>query len=1310
MPAATKPATSTMPLANGAGGGASTILSPNHPINLRKQAQPKLDSGFSVKSYIGAANALLEKAQAADVQGQLEVAFVNYLKAAGVASFISKHDEWPRIQKSRGSTYQAYNEFMQQVPSFIDRTKRIEEQLRIREEENAVQQREAQSRDGEAKNNAMERARSSGAFGVRSPLAATDLSPGSPAYTDGLNAVEREQGAGTDAQTASAEVLGSRHGAHTRMSASLAERLQALRGAGVDGATIDKRPHIRSSSLSDPIGGAIPRSGDLATHLEALAERDDRDSGDEPEPPVARDGMASPKLPHDDSFSMHAVSSALRHYQSSGRGDNGQPDGPETSHVPTASEFESSYPTLDAFERENGLDASPAGPASAAADADGDGTNQHGAFPTAPVHPVGKVKRPLPEPPSATSSDVAREFAIARSVPEPFKVPDDGESQQGQAPISSRRPPDGSPHVARMSLQGERRGSVTSLPPSLRPGSISAPGQAAAANGTCGSTPSGAAASLIVGQKPNAPLTNHITVKELFHFLYPGYEEFTDADGNKKIGKRRGMDVLLLDVRCRQEWEMCRIKGGRSACIEPIILRENMSSADIEDKLLLSPEEEQVSFAARNEVDLVVLYDNNLRSLKAQPGAPTLQANADVAARKRMDIVIKAIYENEFRKILKHQPVLLVGGLESWHKALGEKGVVRKRLQSSEGGGGATNVPSDAAPRRTSISFEPGTRFPTADSPSSRAATTEQLAQQELKRSRRQQQILPDSIAGASQTTSPVLRMPGLHPGSVYPGSAASAGTSFGAIPGYAAGGAPGTPGSFAAPSIPPRTYQSPGGPAGLSPGAPSYPPAAPARSDDYFDGAPPDRQRAAPRTNSSSFDYPQLRQNGQPYTLSTPQPPPAAAPYPGPTASGRSSRTASISATQLPLLPAGPAALQDPSKKQVAPPGYAGYHPAPSRMYSGSTSSKSRSAEDIRIGLTGLKNLGNSCYMNSTLQCLSATIPLARFLLDGSYKRAINKVNPLGTQGALAEAFAQLVRVMWSEQYTFVSPVTFREAIARFAPSFRGYDQHDSQEFLAFLLDGLHEDLNYVVHKPPPVEMTPERERELETLPQQIASVKEWGIYRMRNDSLIVDWFQGQFRNKMTCLTCGKTSTTYNAFMYLSLPIPHGRGMHRVTLQQCLDAFVKEEILDKADAWNCPQCKKPRKASKRLSISRLPQVLLIHLKRFSFKGPFTDKIDTTVTFPTSGLDLTNYMPPPLPPGAIGKGMPVSQSQQPPYLYDLYGVTHHFGSLNTGHYTATIRNHGEWWYCDDSRISKGDDRQIQTNSPYVLWFRRRPNH
>lgn len=414
-------------------------------------------------------------------------------------------------------------------------------------------------------------------------------------------------------------------------------------------------------------------------------------------------------------------------------------------------------------------------------------------------------------------------------------------------------------------------------------------------------------------------------------------------------------------------------------------------------------------------------------------------------------------------------------------------------------------------------------------------------------------------------------------------------------------------------------------------------------------------------RPTMASFDYPQLRGG--------PAPPP-------PAVNGTSSRGSSSTATATSSTAATAAAGQGRAQSMdlarrplVPPPGGAPIASTTTPRTASYTMPGARQTQraDVRIGLTGLKNVGNSCYMNSTLQCLSATIPLARFLLEGSYKRAINHVNPLGTQGALAEAFAQLVRVMWSEQYTFVSPVTFREAITRFAPAFRGYDQHDAQEFLAFLLDGLHEDLNYVKQKPPPVDMTPGRELELETLPQQIASVKEWAIYRERNDSLIVDWFQGQFRNKLTCLTCGKTSTTYNAFMYLSLPIPATtRGQPRVTLTQCLDAFTRDEILDKADAWHCPRCKKPRKASKRLSISRLPQVLLIHLKRFSFKGPFTDKITAHVQVPTTNLDLTNYMPPPLPPGAIPKGAPVSASQQPPYVYDLYACVHHFGSLTGG--------------------------------------------
>lgn len=105
----------------------------------------------------------------------------------------------------------------------------------------------------------------------------------------------------------------------------------------------------------------------------------------------------------------------------------------------------------------------------------------------------------------------------------------------------------------------------------------------------------------------------------------------------------------------------------------------------------------------------------------------------------------------------------------------------------------------------------------------------------------------------------------------------------------------------------------------------------------------------------------------------------------------------------------------------------------------------------------------------------------------------------------------------------------------------------------------------------------------------------------------------------------------------------------------------------------DCPKCKVKRKATKQLSLARLPPVLLIHLKRFEANGRFSDKIDTFVDYPTKGLDLTNFMPPPLPPGADqGQlGTPMSpddpRAQVPGYKYDLYGVTNHIGNLSSGH-------------------------------------------
>ena len=114
-----------------------------------------------------------------------------------------------------------------------------------------------------------------------------------------------------------------------------------------------------------------------------------------------------------------------------------------------------------------------------------------------------------------------------------------------------------------------------------------------------------------------------------------------------------------------------------------------------------------------------------------------------------------------------------------------------------------------------------------------------------------------------------------------------------------------------------------------------------------------------------------------------------------------------------------------------------------------------------------GLQNLGNTCFMNSAIQCLSHTQLLSRFFLSGEYSSKINRSNPLGTKGRLASAYAELLHSMENSNDKAVAPWKLKKTIAEFAPQFLGHQQHDSQELLQYLISGLHEDLNQIKKKP---------------------------------------------------------------------------------------------------------------------------------------------------------------------------------------------------------------------------------------------------
>ena len=104
---------------------------------------------------------------------------------------------------------------------------------------------------------------------------------------------------------------------------------------------------------------------------------------------------------------------------------------------------------------------------------------------------------------------------------------------------------------------------------------------------------------------------------------------------------------------------------------------------------------------------------------------------------------------------------------------------------------------------------------------------------------------------------------------------------------------------------------------------------------------------------------------------------------------------------------------------------------------------------------------------MNSALQCLSNTEPLTKYFLFGFYKQEINKENKLGSKGNIASAYAQFIGSMWQGNKNIISPWDLKKQVTRIAPMFSGFQQHDSHEFLSFLLDGVHEDLCRITEKP---------------------------------------------------------------------------------------------------------------------------------------------------------------------------------------------------------------------------------------------------
>ena len=192
---------------------------------------------------------------------------------------------------------------------------------------------------------------------------------------------------------------------------------------------------------------------------------------------------------------------------------------------------------------------------------------------------------------------------------------------------------------------------------------------------------------------------------------------------------------------------------------------------------------------------------------------------------------------------------------------------------------------------------------------------------------------------------------------------------------------------------------------------------------------------------------------------------------------------------------------------------------------------------EEANQGKTGLVNIGNTCFMNSGLQCLSNCYELTKYFLLKYYKRDININNKLGSGGLIAKIYHALLKELWLGTEDYIKPIYFKALFAKFVAKFSGYAQQDSNEFLIYLLDKLHEDLNSISQKPY-IEIGEKQENETD----EEAANRWWNKHLLRENSIIVDLFQGQFKNTINCEYCGRISVTFDSYMFLSLPIPSGK------------------------------------------------------------------------------------------------------------------------------------------------------------------------
>lgn len=336
-------------------------------------------------------------------------------------------------------------------------------------------------------------------------------------------------------------------------------------------------------------------------------------------------------------------------------------------------------------------------------------------------------------------------------------------------------------------------------------------------------------------------------------------------------------------------------------------------------------------------------------------------------------------------------------------------------------------------------------------------------------------------------------------------------------------------------------------------------------------------------------------------------------------------------------------------------------------------------------VGKHGLRNLGNTCYLNSAIQALFSTPFMAEYFGGEDWEKHLHSDR---AGEALAKETSTIIGMMNSATPSVIVPGPFVKTFVTFASELndeiRPGRQACSAEAIQVLLDGLHMQLaRKVTMNITGRASTPERAEMLESL-------NSWAHFYKNEFSPIIDKMYGQILSRVQCI-CGRTSNSYEPFNVLKLPIPGAEvaGSTAPIFAECISSYFSSEVMDD---FTCEACKERGKSKKQLSISRFPKYLTVMLKRYTTKG---HKVQARIPYDEHNIDFIKH-----------RAWPTLQKEEVA-RYSLRATIEHAGSRHFGHYVSRVKKGDKWYLFDDASISECSAGGAAGPNTYVLFLERK---